>query len=135
MDMNDKDNLLIQSFFESHRQAPLPDNGFSERVMRCIPQHHIPRTVILARRWTALCCCLAIVTFVLLDGKDIVKDDLVRLLSCVAAYLFRLAAHPSAVALVYLGFLVLAAFGIYDIATTEYRFSKNKNEEMECARS
>lgn len=126
MDMNDKDNLLIQSFFESHRQTPLPDNGFSERVMRRIPQYHLPQTVVWSRRWTALCCCLAIVTFVLLDGMDIVKGDIVRLFSCIAAYLFRLAAHPSAVALVYLGFLVLAALGIYDIATAEYRFSKKQ---------
>lgn len=132
--MNDNDNLLIQSFFENHRQAPLPDNGFSERVMRQIPRHHIPQTVVWSRRWTAMCCFLAIVAFVLLGGMDIVKGDLVRLFSYIATYLFCLAAHPSAVALVYLGFLVLVALGIYEIATTEYRFSKNKKGKMECAR-
>lgn len=132
--MNDNDNLLIQSFFESHRQSPLPDDGFSERVMRQIPRHHIPQTVVWSRRWTAMCCCLAIVAFALLGGMDIVKGDLLRLFSCVATYLLRLAAHPSAVALVYLGFLVLVALGIYEIATTEYRFSKNKKGKMECAR-
>ncbi len=131
--MNDNDNLLIQSFFENHRQAPLLDNGFSERVMRQIPRHHIPQAVVWSRRWTALCCFFAIVTFVLLGGMDIVKGDLVRLFSGIATYLFRLAVHPSAVALVYLGFLVLVALGIYEIATTEYRFSKNKKGKMECA--
>ncbi len=135
MDMNDKDNQLIQSFFDSHRQAPLPDNGFSERVMRQIPRHRIPQVVVRSRWWTALCCCVAIVAFVFLGGENIVKGDLIRLLSCVGTYLFRIAARPGVVALIYLGFLVLVAFGIYDIATTEYRFSKSKKREMECARS
>lgn len=135
MDMNDKDNLLIQSFFDSHRQPSIPDNGFSERVMRHIPRHRLSRTVILSRRWTVLCTCVAIVLFVALGGADIMKADVGRLLSGLAAYLLSIAIHPGAVALMYLGFLVLTAFGIYDISTAEYRFLKGKKETVEHAQS
>lgn len=134
MDMNDNDNLLIQSFFDQHRQEPLPDNGFSERVMQQIPQYRTPRTVIRSRVWTVFCCCVAVILFVFFGGIDLLKADVMHLLYGLAVYLFRLAARPGVVALIYLGSLVLTAVGIYNFVTSEYRYSKGKKEKMEHAR-
>lgn len=46
----DRDELLVRKFFEENK-AELPDDGFSQRVMRRLPD----RARRLNRIWTAVC--------------------------------------------------------------------------------
>lgn len=51
-----KDELLIRKFFKENK-ADIPDNGFTCRVMKRLPD----RTQRLNRIWTAICIALGVV--------------------------------------------------------------------------
>lgn len=63
--MTERDDFLIQAFFQEHRQE-IADNGFSERVIRNLPKRNI---IWWNRLWTLLCGIVAIILFWMLDGK------------------------------------------------------------------
>ena len=44
--MKNKDDILLKQFFDQHKQQ-IADNGFSEKVMQCIPQQQSARPYIL----------------------------------------------------------------------------------------
>lgn len=77
--MTEHDDQLIHSFFSRHPQEPLPDDGFTARVMEQISLQHDVQTAIRVRRWIAFCVAVGIVAFVVLGGKDILMDELTRL--------------------------------------------------------
>ena len=58
------DNELLEQFFRPARQMQVEDNGFTERVMRHLPD----RAICLSRWWTATCIALGIVLFVVFRG-------------------------------------------------------------------
>jgi hypothetical protein len=57
------DDELLMRFFDATRQD-IPDDGFSNRVMRRIPQ----RARWMNRIWTAVCVALGVTIFLLFDG-------------------------------------------------------------------
>ncbi len=59
---DNKDELLVKKFFEGNR-IDLPDDGFSHRVMRRLPD----RERRLNRLWTALCVVVGVVCCVKFD--------------------------------------------------------------------
>ncbi len=59
------DDVMLTQFFAEQRQK-IADNGFSDRVMRQLPQ----RAKRFNRVWTAVCAAAAVAFFVLFNGLD-----------------------------------------------------------------
>ena len=72
MDMTDKDDIMIEQFFKQAAMQQIEDNGFTERVMKHLPD----REIVLARRlsvlWTVFCLLVAAVLFFVFGGWHIV---------------------------------------------------------------
>ena len=62
--MTEIDNSLLEQFFEPARQQEISDNGFTERVLRQLPD----RSLILSRWWTAFCAALALILFIVSEA-------------------------------------------------------------------
>ena len=62
--MKNKDDILLKQFFDQHKQQ-IADNGFSEKVMQCIPQQQSARPYII---WQIVCICLGVVLFLTCGG-------------------------------------------------------------------
>lgn len=69
--MMENDDKLLKQFFADNRPE-IADNGFSRRVMRCLPN----RSQRLSQIWSACCFTLALVLFVTLDGLQLVLNTL-----------------------------------------------------------
>ncbi len=73
-----RDELLVRKFFEENK-TELPDDGFSRRVMRRLPD----RARRLNRIWTAVCLLLGVLLCAACDWfgalSYIIKDMLARL--------------------------------------------------------
>ena len=54
--MKNKDDILLKQFFDQHKQQ-IADNGFSEKVMQCIPQQQSARPYII---WQIVCICFVL---------------------------------------------------------------------------
>ena len=64
MTENNQDERLLEQFFQAARQVELDDDGFTERVMRRLPD----RSLRLSRLWTAACIVAGLLLFTLLGG-------------------------------------------------------------------
>lgn len=64
MTENNHDERLLEQFFQTARQVELDDDGFTERVMRRLPD----RSLRLSRLWTAACIVAGLVAFTLFGG-------------------------------------------------------------------
>lgn len=62
----DRDELLVRKFFEENK-VELADDGFSQRVMRRLPD----RTRRLSRIWTAVCTLAGILMCVVFNWIDV----------------------------------------------------------------
>lgn len=83
---DNKDELLVKRFFDDNR-IEVPDDGFSRRVMRRLPD----RAACAGRIWTAVCAVVALLFFIKNDfltmlwgtlkglGNDIITNDALRL--------------------------------------------------------
>lgn len=76
MDMTD--NELVEKLFKDIRQMEMPDDGFTERVMRQIPD---VKAQTLSRLWTTCCIVIGVVLFVLVRGWEPVCYRLVMLVN------------------------------------------------------
>ena len=71
MDMTD--NELLEQLFQPMKEMQLADDGFTDRVMKQLPQRDVWR---LSRLWTVFCVVVAVVLFVLLRGWEIIAHGL-----------------------------------------------------------
>ena len=62
----DRDELLVRKFFEENK-VELADDGFSQRVMRRLPD----RTRRLSRIWAAVCTLAGILMCVVFNWVDV----------------------------------------------------------------
>ena len=74
----DNDELLLKEFFAAHSET-IADNGFTERVMRGLPESK-PQLDWLPPIWNAVMMTLALVLFIVLGGVDVVKSALYQYL-------------------------------------------------------
>ena len=72
MAMNDKDNMMIEAFFKQAAQQQIEDNGFTERVMRNLPDRKLEVVRKLSQLWTLFCMAVAGVLFFVLGGWQVV---------------------------------------------------------------
>lgn len=69
--MTEIDDKLLKQFFSGHKQE-IEDNGFSQRVIRCLPGRG--RTI--SRIWTTCCGTLAFILFFVLGGLQAIGSAL-----------------------------------------------------------
>lgn len=72
MAMTDKDNMMIEAFFKQAAQQRIEDNGFTERVMRNLPDRKTELARKLSQLWTLFCIAVAGVLFFVLEGWQVV---------------------------------------------------------------
>ena len=70
--MTDKDNMMIEAFFKQAAQQRIEDNGFTERVMRNLPDRKTELVRKLSQLWTLFCIAVAGVLFFVLEGWQVV---------------------------------------------------------------
>ena len=75
MDDNEK---LIEQFMKQSRQE-IVDDGFTERVMRGLPEHQ-PLYEWLPRVWNGVMILVALILFIAFGGVSLVKNALVQYL-------------------------------------------------------
>lgn len=87
--MTDDDDRLIASFFDRHAPGCLPDDGFSERVMRRLPGPGLSGMVVLSRVWTCVCAAAVAAWILCVDGLglfwQVVTDMFADILSSVVS--------------------------------------------------
>ena len=70
----DSDEALIASFFAEHRET-IADNGFTERVMRGLPERK-PQFGWLPWVWNGVMIIICVVLFIAFGGVGLVTDAL-----------------------------------------------------------
>ena len=116
MDMTDKDNLLIEDFFKQVAQQQVEDNGFTERVMKSLPESPQEKVHRLSLLWTVFCVVLSVVLFFLLGGWETLKAGIFVALQTVLTWLsvFLTTAPTTEVPLNPVVILLVVAFvGVY----------------------
>ena len=84
MDMTDKDNILIDDFFEGSNdladifkqaaQQQIEDNGFTERVMQNLPDARTDNVRRLSRLWSLFCILVALGLFFAFGGWQVLQS-------------------------------------------------------------
>ena len=72
--MDDKDNVMIESFFKQAAWQQIEDNGFTERVMKRLPDRRAERVHRLSRLWTLFCIILGVGLFFAFGGTMVLKS-------------------------------------------------------------
>ena len=114
--MTDKDNLLIEDFFKQVAQQQVEDNGFTERVMKSLPESPQEKVHRLSLLWTVFCVVLSVVLFFLLGGWETLKAGIFVALQTVLTWLsvFLTTAPTTEVPLNPVVILLVVAFvGVY----------------------
>ena len=73
--MIDKDERLLQQFFSEAANQQIEDNGFTERVMRGLPESK-PQRDWLPEIWNMVMIVAAIILFVAFGGVTAIKNAL-----------------------------------------------------------
>ena len=74
--MVEVDDKLLEQFFQTARTQQIEDRGFTQRVMRQLPD----RALQLSRLWTGGCLLMGVVLFVVFHGWQPVSMGLSSLL-------------------------------------------------------
>lgn len=75
------DNELLEQLFRPAREMQIADDGFSDEVMRRLPQRRDVKR--LGRLWTMFCLLVAAALFVLLGGWEPLAMGLITLVASV----------------------------------------------------
>ena len=70
--MTDKENLMIEALFKQAAQQQIEDNGFTERVMKNLPDRKLDVARRLSQLWTLFCLVVAGVLFFVFGGWQVV---------------------------------------------------------------
>ncbi len=84
---NTADEELLNAFFAQSRSMQVPDDGFSGRVMRRIPEPVPLRQRRAYSLWTAACTLVCLVVFFANDGVALLKQGFSNSLGSMAAAL------------------------------------------------
>ena len=57
--MTDKENMMIEALFKQAAQQQIEDNGFTERVMKNLPDRKLDVARRLSQLWTLFCLVVA----------------------------------------------------------------------------
>ena len=70
--MTDKENRMIEDFFKQAARQQIEDNGFTERVMKNLPDRKLDVARRLSQLWTLFCLVVAGVLFFVFGGWQVV---------------------------------------------------------------
>ena len=70
--MTDKENMMIEALFKQAAQQQIEDNGFTERVMKNLPDRRLDVARRLSQLWTLFCIVVAGVLFFVFGGWQVV---------------------------------------------------------------
>ena len=70
--MTDKENIMIEAHFKQAAQQQIEDNGFTERVMKNLPDRKLDVARRLSQLWTLFCLVVAGVLFFVFGGWQVV---------------------------------------------------------------
>ena len=73
MDMTDKDDIMIEQLFKQAAMQQIEDNGFTERVMKRLPESNVERVHRLSMLWTLFCSIIGVVLFFVLGGWQVLQ--------------------------------------------------------------
>ncbi|MBO7130280.1 MAG: DUF5056 domain-containing protein [Prevotella sp.] len=121
--MTDKDNLLIEDFFKQSAQQQIEDNGFTERVMKSLPESQQEKAHRLSLLWTVFCVVLSVVLFFVFGGWEALKTSILMVLQTVFTSLgvFLTTAPTTEVPLNPVVLLLVAAFVLVYLPYRTYR--------------
>ncbi len=72
--MTDRDDILLEDFFKQASQQQIEDNGFSERVMKHLPDRKIELARRWSRLWSVFCVTVGGVLFFAFGGMQLIKS-------------------------------------------------------------
>ena len=107
------DDELLSQFFSAHMSQP-QDNGFSERVMRQLPQ----RARRMNRIWSGICALLAAALFLLLDGVDQLRVVGSRFVGDAVGYVASFDISALSVVMIVVAFIVLLSVFLSNLLPT-----------------
>ena len=70
--MTDKENMMIEALFKQAAQQQIEDHGFTERVMKNLPDRKLDVARRLSQLWTLFCLVVAGVLFFVFGGWQVV---------------------------------------------------------------
>jgi hypothetical protein len=70
--MTDKENMMIEALFKQAAQQQIEDNGFTERVMKNLPDRRLDVARRLSQLWTLFCIVVAGGLFFVFGGWQVV---------------------------------------------------------------
>ena len=108
------DDELLKHFMDASR-LDIEDNGFSDRVMRHLPQ----RARCMNRIWTAVCCIAAIAVFVLYDGFAELRALTWRMAGDMSGYLASIDLSAMSLTTALSSLAVLALVGLYNVLANQ----------------
>ena len=110
MDMTDNNDLLLQQFFSDAAQQTIEDNGFTERVMRQLPE----RKNHFVFFWNLACIAVFLVLFVVFRGWDLLAVHFEVMLRTLSSESFSI--NPLMLAVILFGLLFV---GVGEIISSE----------------
>lgn len=83
--MENNDDILLMKFFDEQRQD-IADDGFSQKVMRRIPQQSARPYII----WRLICVLVGVVVFFLANGVDELRTVFVNNIVNMASFILSI---------------------------------------------
>lgn len=112
-DTKTDDELLMQFFGENKHD--IADAGFSDRVMRRLPQ----RARRLNQAWSTLCFAAAMALFLLFDGIAELRALAVNMMGNAVGYLSSIDLSSTSVLTTLAGVAALAVVWLYSVLSTQ----------------
>ena len=121
--MTDKDNIMLEEFFKQAAQQQIEDNGFTERVMKNLPDRKLDVARKLSCLWTVFCVVIGVALFFLLGGWQIVTGALASVTQMVltALEVFIMTAPTTEIHVNPWVILLMAAFVLIFLPYQTYR--------------
>ena len=66
--MTDRDDMMIEKFFNQAAQQQIEDHGFTERVMQSLPERKLLTAHRMSQLWTLFCIVVALTLFYMFGG-------------------------------------------------------------------
>lgn len=114
--MMENDDLLVKAFFESNKQPEITDDGFSEQVMRQLPQS---RKLRAERVWTFVCCIAGIALFLALNGLGRLKDIVFNFIANAIGGIVYMESAPISLTTVGIAVVTIMAVAFYNFVEKE----------------
>lgn len=108
------DEELLMRFFDATRQD-ISDDGFSEQVMRRIPQ----RARLMNRIWTALCVALGVAIFLLFDGVGELRVIAGKMAGDALGYLSSISSTGVTPSVLFATVVVLGLVWLYNVLSIQ----------------